>query len=71
MLEDPETGRQLEIDTADPRIRDAFSSAAAAQRARIASEIGGSGASHLVVSTERDWLEDLLRYLERRRRRRR
>jgi uncharacterized protein (DUF58 family) len=71
VLEDPETGRQLEIDTSSAKIREAFVTAAAEQRARLASVIGGTGASHLVVSTDRDWLEDLLRFLERRRRRRR
>jgi uncharacterized protein (DUF58 family) len=71
VLEDPETGRQLEIDTSSAKVRDAFAAAAAEQRARLAAAIGGTGATHLVVSTDRDWLADLLRFLERRRRRRR
>jgi len=70
-LEDPETGRQIEIDTGRPKIREAFAAAAAGQRARVASAITGTGAAHLVVTTDRDWLADLLRFLERRRRRRR
>jgi uncharacterized protein (DUF58 family) len=69
-LEDPETGRQLELETT-PKLREAFAAAAAEQRARVASEIAGTGASHLIVATDRDWLADLLRFLERRRRRRR
>ncbi len=69
-LEDPETGRQLELETT-PKLRDAFAKAAAEHRAKVAADIAGTGASHLVVSTERDWLSDLLHFLERRRRRRR
>jgi uncharacterized protein (DUF58 family) len=70
-LEDPETGRQLEVDTGRPAVREAFAAAAAAQRDRIAAAMTEAGAAHLVVSTDRDWLADLLRFLERRRRRRR
>jgi uncharacterized protein (DUF58 family) len=71
VFEDPETGRQLEVDTSRQKIREAFATAAAARRAEVAAAIMASGASHLVVSTDRDWLADLLRFLERRRRRRR
>ena len=71
MLEDPETGRQFEVDTRRAKVREAFASAAAAKRQRVAQEITATGAAHLVVSTDRDWLADLLRFLERRRRRRR
>lgn len=71
VLEDPETGRQLEVDTSRPKLREAYAAAAAEQRGFVAAAIGGTGASHLVVSTDRDWLSDLLRFLERRRRRRR
>jgi uncharacterized protein (DUF58 family) len=71
VLEDPETGRQFELDTTRTKVREAFAEAAAAQRDRVALEIAATGASHLVVSTDRDWLADLLRFLERRRRRRR
>jgi uncharacterized protein (DUF58 family) len=71
VLEDPETGRQFELDTTRAKVREAFAEAAVAQRARVGQEIAATGASHLVVSTDRDWLSDLLRFLERRRRRRR
>jgi len=69
-LEDPETGRQLEVETT-PKLREQFAKAAAAHRAKVATDITATGAAHLVVSTERDWLSDLLHFLERRRRRRR
>jgi uncharacterized protein (DUF58 family) len=69
-LEDPETGRQLDVETT-PKLRAAFAEAAAGHRAKVAADIAGSGAGHLVVSTDRDWLSDLLHFLERRKRRRR
>lgn len=71
VLEDPETGRQIEVDTTRPKLRESFRAAAAAKRTQVAQEIAATGAAHLVVSTDRDWLADLLRFLERRRRRRR
>ncbi len=71
VLEDPETGRQFEVDTGKAKVREAFTQAAEAQRQRIAQAIAPAGAAHLVVSTDRDWLADLLRFLEHRRRRRR
>ncbi|MGH2784667.1 MAG: DUF58 domain-containing protein [Actinomycetota bacterium] len=71
VLEDPETGRQIEVDTTRAKVREAFAAAAEAQRVRVAQTIAATGAAHVVVSTDRDWLADLLRFLERRRRRRR
>jgi uncharacterized protein (DUF58 family) len=71
VLEDPETGRQFEVDTARAKTREAFAAAAEEQRLAVGREIAATGAAHLVVSTDRDWLADLLRFLERRRRRRR
>lgn len=68
VLEDPETGRQLEVDTANPELRRAFATAAAAHQKRLSTSITSTGASHLVVSTGADWLRDLLGFLDRRRR---
>jgi uncharacterized protein (DUF58 family) len=71
VLEDPETGRQLEIDTSRTATRDAFASAVEKQRAERAAALIGAGASHLVVSTDRDWLADLLRFVQQRKKMRR
>lgn len=68
VLQDPETGRQLEVDTSRADTREAFSRAVEAQRAERARAIAGAGAAHLVAATDRDWLGDLLRFLEWRRR---
>ncbi len=71
VFEDPETGRQLEIDTNRAATREAFAAAVAKQRAERAAALVGAGASHLVVSTDRDWLADLLQYLQQRKKMRR
>lgn len=69
-LVDPETGRRLEVQTSDRRLRERFEAAATAQRQGVASALRGAGADHLVLRTDRDWLLDLVRFVDRRRRRR-
>ncbi len=69
ILQDPETGRQLELDTSRPEVMQAYQQAAGAQIKRRLDEIAASGARHLVVSTDRDWLSDLTTFLMRRRHR--
>lgn len=69
-LVDPETGRRLEVQTSDRRLRERFAAAATAQRAEVASSLRIAGADHLVLRTDRDWLVDLVRFVDRRRRRR-
>ena len=69
-LVDPETGRRLEVQTADRGLRERFASAAAAQRSQVAAALRVAGADHLVLRTDRDWLLDLVRFVDRRRRRR-
>jgi uncharacterized protein (DUF58 family) len=69
-LVDPETGRRLEVQTSDRRLRRRFEAAAAAQRAGTAAAVRGAGADHLVLRTDRSWLEDLVRFVDGRRRRR-
>lgn len=69
-LVDPETGRRLEVQTSDRKLRDRFAEAAAAQRADVAASLRSAGADHLVLRTDRDWLLDLVSFVDRRRRRR-
>jgi uncharacterized protein (DUF58 family) len=68
VLADPESGRQLRVDTSDVRLRRRFAEAAAAERAEVARAVLHSGADHLVLSTQGDWLKPLLAAHERRRR---
>ena len=66
-LVDPETGRQLRVDTRSRRLRERFAAAAAAERESVASDLAGVGARHVVLSTEGDWLRRLAVFLRRRR----
>ncbi len=66
---DPETGDRREVDTRRRRVRDEFAAAARAQRDEIAQAIRRAGADHLVLSTDSDWLLDLVRFVSSRRER--
>lgn len=65
-LVDPETGRQLRVDTASRRLRRRFAEEAAAEREEAAREIRSAGADHVVLSTAEDWLRNLAGFLRRR-----
>ncbi|HWH34777.1 MAG TPA: DUF58 domain-containing protein [Acidimicrobiales bacterium] len=67
---DPETGGHLEVQTADRRLRERYAEAAERQRRETAAAVGAAGADHLVLRTDRDWLFDLVAFVDRRRRRR-
>ena len=64
-LVDPETGRQLQVNTSRPRIRRRFAEAAAAEREEVAAALRRAGAEHLVLSTQGDWLRTLAGHLRR------
>jgi uncharacterized protein (DUF58 family) len=67
-LVDPETGRQLRVDTRSPRLRARFAAAAAEERARVAGLLSSVGVRHAVLTTEGDWLRILAVFLRRSRR---
>jgi len=69
-LVDPETGRQLRVDTRSKRLRARFAEAARAERADVAQVFTSLGARHVVLTTEGDWLRSLVVFLRRSRRRR-
>src|SRR5215218_76645 len=58
---DPETGRRREVQTSSAQLRERYRRAAAAQRERMAADVRRAGADHLVLRTDRDWLDDLVR----------
>jgi uncharacterized protein (DUF58 family) len=62
-LVDPETGRQLRVDTGSRRLRDRFAVRAAEERDAVAEELRRAGADHVVLSTAGDWLRDLASFL--------
>jgi uncharacterized protein (DUF58 family) len=70
MLVDPETGRRVEVQTANRKIRQRFEAAARQRFGERARTVRTAGASHLVLSTDRDWLLDVVRFVGARRRRR-
>jgi uncharacterized protein (DUF58 family) len=67
-LVDPETGRQLRVDTRSPKLRARFAEAAAEERGRLAGTLASLGVRHIVLSTSGDWLRPLAHHLRRRRR---
>ena len=69
-LVDPETGRQLRVDTSSERLRARYTKAAAAERLELARMFGALGVGHVVVSTSGDWLRTLAAFLRTRSRRR-
>lgn len=62
-LVDPETGRLLRVDTSNKRLRERFEAAASAERAAVATAVTGTGADHVVLTTEGDWLLPLASFL--------
>jgi uncharacterized protein (DUF58 family) len=67
-LVDPETGRQLRVDTRSKRLRDRFAAAAAEERAEVARVLMRAGVRHVVLTTSGDWLRSLATFLRRSRR---
>jgi uncharacterized protein (DUF58 family) len=64
-LVDPETGRQLRVDTRSAKLRGRFAEAAATDRARVAKTLGSLGVRHVILTTSGDWLRDLSTFLRR------
>jgi uncharacterized protein (DUF58 family) len=64
-LVDPETGRQLRVDTRSRRLRERFRVAAAAERAQVARSFTSVGVRHVVLTTSGDWLRTLVVFLRR------
>src|SRR4051794_23678813 len=64
-LVDPETGRQLRVDTSDRRLRERFATAAAGERRALVASLASAGVRHVPLSTEGDWLRPLSAFLRR------
>nr|MBA3268788.1 DUF58 domain-containing protein [Acidimicrobiia bacterium] len=60
---DPETGRRLEVPTGKASLRRRYAEAAAAERTAIATAIRRSGAQHLQLRTDRDWVRDVVAFV--------
>ena len=64
-LVDPETGRQLRVDTGDRGLRERFAAAAADERRALVALLASAGVRHVALSTEGDWLRPLAAFLRR------
>jgi uncharacterized protein (DUF58 family) len=67
-LVDPETGRQLRVDTSDRQLRERFADAAASERRALVAMLASAGVRHVALSTEGDWLRPLAAFVRRRER---
>jgi uncharacterized protein (DUF58 family) len=61
-LLDPESGRTREVRTT-PALRRSFAEQSAAHRGEVAAALRRSGAGHLTLRTDRDWIADVLRFV--------
>ena len=57
---DPETGRLITVETRSQALRDRYAAAARERSDGIAAAIRTAGAEYLPVSTDRDWLSDVI-----------
>ncbi len=62
-LMDPETGRQVRVDTRSSALRERFAAAAAEERSGVARVLSALGVAHVVLATEGDWLRRLAVFL--------
>lgn len=62
-LVDPETGRQVRVDTRSSSLRERFAEAAAEERSGVARVLSAIGVRHAVLSTSGDWLRPLAVFL--------
>lgn len=61
-LIDPETGRTREVQTT-PALRRDFAAASAEHRREVAAALRRAGSAQLTLSTDRDWIADVMRFV--------
>jgi uncharacterized protein (DUF58 family) len=66
---DTESGQQMHVQTNSAALRQRYADAAAERHQQIVRSITRAGAEHLHLSTDRDWLLDIVRFLNQRRHR--
>jgi uncharacterized protein (DUF58 family) len=66
-LVDPETGRQIRVDTRSSTLRERFAAAAAQERTGVARVLSALGVPHVVLPTAGDWLRPFAAFLGARR----
>ena len=68
-IEDAESGQQIELDTANPSVRQGYLAIADDRRQRLQHTIGSSGVDLLELSTDTGYLSPLLGFFRARQRR--
>lgn len=63
LLQDPETGAVRQLNTSDRKVRRRYAAAAHLQRQRTAVALRRAGVAHLVLRTDRDWINDTARFV--------
>lgn len=67
-LRDRETGAVREVDTRSRKLRERYAAAGRERLADHAQRVRQAGADHLVLRTDQDWVVELARFVDRRRR---
>ncbi len=60
---DPETGQQRYVNTSSRKLREQFHTAAAERSRSVQQSIRSAGATYLELSTQRDWLGDMVNFV--------
>ena len=60
---DPETGQQRYVNTSSRKLREQFHTAAAERSRSVQQSIRSAGATYLELSTQRDWLGDMVTFV--------
>lgn len=63
LIKDPETDFARYVNTSDPAARTRMDAASAAQRERIRIAMRRAGVGHIQLRTDRDWVEDIARFV--------
>lgn len=63
LIRDPETDFQRYVNTSDAGARQRMDAAAAAQRERIRIALRRAGVGHIQLRTDRDWVQDIARFV--------
>ena len=62
-LVDTETGRDIHVQTNSASLRDRYAAAARERHEAIGRRIRDAGSEHLVLSTDADWLIEIVRFV--------
>lgn len=63
LIKDPESDFARFVNTADPGVRARMDAASAAQRERIRVALRRAGVGHIQLRTDRDWVQDIARFV--------